>query len=244
MSGTPNFYAKVRAEVLGLLGWKSDDSLSPDAVMKVDLCVSLRLAVDDMNGRLARGESVDVSKLLSCADALARYLPAPPVHRESGPDPRETMWRTYAAMRERGELAEKLAEPGLRRRISELEAELAVLKGETTSDQSPLEPEQSAPPAPNVLTLSRPTNERTCSPREPVSQPPAASAALPPGSRRLDDGRVVPVPPQAKSGAETRAQMDAVNAQPLPRVDTRPANEPWRQHYGDMAGGGKWWGPV
>jgi hypothetical protein len=39
--------------------------------------------------------------------------------------------------------------------------------------------------------------------------------------------------------------MDIVN-QPVPEHirDTRPRNEPWRQHYGDTAGGGKWWGPV
>jgi hypothetical protein len=35
--------------------------------------------------------------------------------------------------------------------------------------------------------------------------------ALPPGAM-LVDGKVVPIPPQAKSGAETRAQMDRVNA--------------------------------
>jgi hypothetical protein len=76
------------------------------------------------------------------------------------------------------------------------------------------------PPPANVLTLSR------SAPKD----APAASAApsaLPPGSRRLDDGRIVPVPPVTKSGAETRAQADRVNYQPLPIVDSRPIS-PWR----------------
>src|SRR5947209_6464684 len=84
----PNFYAKARAETLGLLGWKSDDGLTPDQVMRLDLCTSLRLAIDDMNGRLARGEPADVTKLLAANDALERYLPArnlPPPQREGDP---------------------------------------------------------------------------------------------------------------------------------------------------------------
>src|SRR4051794_9491500 len=103
----PNLYERARSETLSLLGWQSDDSLSPDQVMRLDLCTSLRLAIDDMNGRLARGEPADVSKLLAANDALERYLPAPrnpPPQREGDPDPRETMWQTYRAMRERGEL--------------------------------------------------------------------------------------------------------------------------------------------
>jgi hypothetical protein len=168
MSEPPNFYAKVRAEVLGLLGWKSDDSLSPDAVMKVDLCVSLRLAIDDMNGRLARGEQTDVTKLLAAADALARYLPPPrnPPTLSHEVDPRETMWKVYSEMRERGELAERQMEPSLRTRIAELEAENALLRA-----GAPAAPASPMPPAGNVLTLSR---------SSPKNAPVASAAPSPP----------------------------------------------------------------
>jgi hypothetical protein len=177
MSEAPNFYAKVRAEVLGLLGWKSDESLSPDAVMRVDLCVSLRLAIDDMNGRLARGEPVDVSKLLSCADALSRFLPArappPPAYGENDAnDPRKLLFDQYMAMRARGGISDegKCVDEiaALKAEVERLTAELAG-KSEHSVERVP------APLGANVVPLKANHGQHLQRPNPPAA--PAAPAA-------------------------------------------------------------------
>ena len=108
MSVTPSVYAKARSEVLALFGWKAD-SLSPDQMLRLDCAVALRLALDDLQGRVVRGESVDMSRMLSASEALSRLLPpavlaAPPAEADRA-DPREIMFQTYLGMRRRGELA-------------------------------------------------------------------------------------------------------------------------------------------
>jgi hypothetical protein len=69
-------YAKVRAETARLLGYGDDiDGLTPEQSTRLDIASALRVAVDDLTGRVIRGESTDVSKLLSTSEALARLLP-------------------------------------------------------------------------------------------------------------------------------------------------------------------------
>src|SRR4051812_44141951 len=120
MTETPNFYSRVRREILELLGWEKLDSLTTEQAMRADMCTALRLGLDDLQGRLARGEAADVAKLLSLSEALSRFLPPsrepPPRDDPYGPnnDPRQRMWETYLTMRERGELALKAQEPTLR----------------------------------------------------------------------------------------------------------------------------------
>jgi hypothetical protein len=95
----------------------------------------LRIALDDSAAKLLRGETSDVSKMLSASEALAKLLPAavlaspPPVDNV---DPRETMWQTYLGMRRRGELAASYLSPqerlkAARAKVAEIEAELAAL---------------------------------------------------------------------------------------------------------------------
>jgi hypothetical protein len=104
MSITPTIYAKARSEVLALFGWNAD-SLSPDQMLRLDCAVALRLALDDLQGRVVRGESVDMTRMLTASEALSRLLPpaalASPLPANS-PDPREIMLRTYLEMRRRG----------------------------------------------------------------------------------------------------------------------------------------------
>jgi hypothetical protein len=85
MSITPSLYAKARSEIIALFGWNAD-SLSPDQVLRVDCAVALRLALDDLQGRIVRGESADVARMLTASEALARLLPpavlsTPPVEQ-------------------------------------------------------------------------------------------------------------------------------------------------------------------
>jgi hypothetical protein len=74
MTITPNLYAKARAEIIALFGWNAD-SLSPDQTLRLDCAVVLRLALDDLQGRICRGESIDVARMLTASEALARLLP-------------------------------------------------------------------------------------------------------------------------------------------------------------------------
>jgi len=132
MSITPAIYAKVRGEIVALFGWNAE-SLSPDQTLRVDCAVALRLALDDLQGRIVRGESADVSRMLTASEALARLLPptvlaTPP--SEPREDPRQVMWEIYKTMRERGELGLKALPPEgeHQHRIDELEAENERLK--------------------------------------------------------------------------------------------------------------------
>src|SRR4029077_12233977 len=85
MSISPTGYAKARSEIIALFHWDAD-SLSPDQVLRIDCAVALRLALDDLQGRIVRGESADVSRMLTASEALARLLPpsalaAPPAEQ-------------------------------------------------------------------------------------------------------------------------------------------------------------------
>src|ERR1700720_4687181 len=140
MSITPSGYVKARAEIVALFGWNAD-SLSPDQTLRIDCAVALRLALDDLQGRIVRGESADVSRMLTASEALARLLPptvlATPPAEQHG-DPRQAMWEIYKTMRERGEIGLKaLPEGGADARIAELTHEnerlRARLAGKTCS---------------------------------------------------------------------------------------------------------------
>jgi len=72
-------YRKLRAEIADMLGFKGDpDKLSIDQAMRLDTVFALKLSLDEMRGRLYRGEPIDVSEMRSLADTLERYLPAQP----------------------------------------------------------------------------------------------------------------------------------------------------------------------
>ena len=161
MSITANVYAKARSEIVALFGWNAD-SLSPDQTLRLDCAVALRLALDDLQGRIVRGESIDVNRMLTAAEALAKLLPAavlaspPPEHRV---DPRDVMWQTYLGMRRRGEIGNAQIEAResdrLRACVAELEAQLA---GHPLAESVP---PALAAPAPasagnNVVKLSTP----------------------------------------------------------------------------------------
>jgi hypothetical protein len=85
MSITPSLYAKARSEIIALFGWNAD-GLSPDQTLRIDCAVALRLALDDLQGRIVRGESADVARMLTASEALSRLLPpavlaAPPAEQ-------------------------------------------------------------------------------------------------------------------------------------------------------------------
>jgi hypothetical protein len=146
MSITAGVYAKARSEIIALFGWGTD-SLTPDQSLRVDCACALRLALDDLQGRIVRGESADVARMLTASEALARLLPptvlaTPP--SEPRADPRQVMWEIYSTMRERGEIDLKaIPDEGLQAKIDEQAAEIDRLKAQLVGGLAPALPDGS-----------------------------------------------------------------------------------------------------
>jgi hypothetical protein len=136
MSDVRTVYQRARIETAKLLGYGDNlDGLSAEQSTRLDLAVALRIALDDQAAKVLRGESADVSKLLSASEALSKLLPpavlASPPPAANAPDPREVMWQTYLSMRRRGELAESHLSPqqrleAARAKVAAIEAEIAA----------------------------------------------------------------------------------------------------------------------
>jgi hypothetical protein len=154
-----------------LFGWNAG-ALSPDQMLRLDCAVALRLALDDLQGRLIRGEPIDMNRMLTASEALAELLPPavlaapPPEHHE---DPREALLQMILQMKERGEVPDVITPQetineqaatigGLRAEIERLLAEVAALKadaaGKPVDDDLPEMVERvPAPAAKNVVPL-------------------------------------------------------------------------------------------
>jgi hypothetical protein len=135
-------YEKARRETAKLFRFDVK-RLTPEQTTRLDLATALRIGIDDMQGRIVRGETVDVMKMLSASEALAKLLPpevlaSPPAGDDV--DPRKVLFDEYMQMRRRGELAVELITrqrakrdsdssenqvAKLQARIAELEAALA-----------------------------------------------------------------------------------------------------------------------
>jgi hypothetical protein len=223
MSVTPQVYAKARAEIVLLFGLNAD-SLSPDQTLRIDCAVALRLALDDLQGRVVRGESVDVGRMLTASEALARLLPpavlATPPSEQHG-DPREEMFRIYMEMRTRGELNLKpdVIEGEHLTRISALEAENQRLRAALGAGSTALTPRGSTAIDPTESDIVPPGELGDCHARH-VAGP--------------DDP-----PPRSTAIIEAKANPPAAGAAPAkrtPKWDSTPNAAAWRNWH--AAGGG------
>jgi hypothetical protein len=213
MSAAPPVYAQARAETAAMLGYDLAN-LTAEQATRLDVAAALRLAVDDQSGKLARGETADVTRLLSASEALAKLLPPlrEPPPAANRVDPRQIMLDTYMGMRKRGELADPCSTyEGMKAEVERLRAEIAALKagaensapdvsapGEVNSPRGEIPPAPAAPaPGDNVVKLS---------PRGDNSSPPAADV-------------VVDLRASRANGAGGSAGF---------RVG--PADDPWRRH--------------
>jgi hypothetical protein len=173
MSAMSDVYVKARSEIIALFRWNVD-KLSPDQALRLDCAVALRLALDDLQGRVVRGESIDVGKMLTAADALSRLLPpaalAAPPEEANVPDPREYMWKTYLDARRRGEISDAVVEA---REVERLRAENGQLKAQLAGlpDVPALVETVPAPAPSNVVPLQpKPSSAASAAPA-PVPQP-------------------------------------------------------------------------
>jgi hypothetical protein len=132
-----DFYKKLRAETIGLLGFA--EPLTTAASVKVELVTSLRLALDTLTAKQLAGEHVDTAKLLSAAEALERLLPSLAEQQEAEDQ------SAQAALLQIIEGYAKAADDERDARIAELEAQLAERGAIITALSGP--PTAQAPPA-------------------------------------------------------------------------------------------------
>jgi hypothetical protein len=59
-----------------------------DQSMRVDCALTLKVALDEMRGRLFRGEDIDTGKVLQVSAELSKILPAQP--EAEAEDPRRS----------------------------------------------------------------------------------------------------------------------------------------------------------
>jgi hypothetical protein len=188
-----------------------------------------------------RGESVDMNKMLTASEALARLLPpavlatAPEEQRS---DPREVMFKIYMQMRERGEVP---PEGWHQRRINELEAEIERLKAQLGL----------APALPDVAPLveSVPRGGSAIFPSESDITPPAEIGEChvgscvgpddPPPRPPIIDGRAVPISPRPPPDTVPPAGYDYSANQ-----DWKNWIEPDGSIRSTPRGPGRYWGPV
>jgi hypothetical protein len=245
VSITPSIYSKARSEITALFGWNAE-SLSPDQTLRVDCAVALRLALDDLQGRIVRGESADVARMLTASEALARLLPpavlaTPPSEPRS--DPRQVMWEIYKTMRERGELGLKALPPegDSQRRISELEGEIARLKAGCAPALLGHDREEEAAPTAidptEVVPPSEWRGETYAGPVRPgIDDPPRRSPPIIESVRKPPSApaAVAPAPRPAAPAYDYDAQSDWKNYV-LPSGEITPT---------PFSSGRRWWGPV
>jgi len=162
MSITPQIYAKARSEIIALFRWDAD-ILSPDQMLRLDCAVALRLALDDLQGRVIRGESIDMGRMLTASEALARLLPpavlaTPPA--EPREDPRKALLELVLQMRERDADGFE-GYDGKVKQVEVLQAEIAQLRaqlaGKTPEDSDvPTVVERVPAPAPAAKVVPLP----------------------------------------------------------------------------------------
>jgi hypothetical protein len=227
MSVTPQVYAKARSEIIALFGWNAD-SLSASQMLRIDCATALRLALDDLQGKICRGETIDVARMLSASEALADLLPrsalaAPPPDESHHQDPRLVMWQIYRQMRERGEIGLKALAPQddvatLKAENERLKAQLAGRGGSTAIDLAEAD----------ITPPGEIGSECYAGIRPGPDDPPRRS---PP----VIEGRAVAAPPAASAAAgyDYNANQDWKNfVEPDGSIRTTPRG---RGHY---------WGPV
>jgi hypothetical protein len=232
---TAHFQA-IRKELAEELGY-DPDNLSTVESMRVDVVFGLKSSLDELRARMFDGQKVDTNEMRAIADTLERFLPVRP-KPEPALDPRDDPHARLMKIVDNwiaNHEAEKAArvEMGLPAdvkdaRIAQLEAEVARLGGEPTALPAPGErtitPSESDVMPPGEVPGRNLRTSKQVGPDDP--KPPVTIDAKAESVERMPDGtpcppggrwcsvrqRVVPIPPQALSGDETRRRQDAVNA--------------------------------
>ena len=150
---------RAAVEACELLGFGNEPSrLCASDRLKVDLVSTLRLVIDHAGQVALEGGTADIGRLVGAVDHLTKLLPKaatePVSHRA---DPRKALLEMILQMRDRDEIADTAAEPSLRSRIAELEAENAKLRAAARAapGAAPVEAAPAALAANNVVPMPR-----------------------------------------------------------------------------------------
>jgi hypothetical protein len=152
MKSNAEIYELARRDAILVCGFTGVSELTPQQVLKIDLIASLRLAVDNVAGRLISGndDRQDLGKLISACDALIRLLPTGPENLAPAPGVdgagvREQLEKLIADVAE-AEAVEEIKQTAiLAARVEQLEAENARLR-ETSPAPPPPQPRPSPRP--------------------------------------------------------------------------------------------------
>jgi hypothetical protein len=203
---TKAHYRKLRRELSVMLGYGDDpDALPIDRSMRLDVVMNLKCALDERRGRLYRGEAIDSAEMLRLSEALDRYLPKHPEPAEVDPfegiDPHKKLEELVTRFFAAKEATE--AEDAADCRVKGLPDPVTDLEA-AQARIAQLEDEIAHLRGTKPRALPAPDGEAM----KPLNQP------------------VV-----AKSGAETKAQMERVNNdRSLDHrvMGSQPRDEPWR----------------
>ena len=177
---------RVRRELAAMLGYGDDpDALSIDQSMRLDTVFGLKLALDEQRAGLYRGEAPDTGEMLRLSEALDRYLPKQP--EPVADDPYEGV------------------DP--HKRLEELVTRFFAAKEATEAEEAA---ERRAKGLPDPVTDLEAAQARVAQLEDEV----AHLRGSKPRALPAPDGEAMKplnAPVVAKSGAETKAQMERVN---------------------------------
>jgi hypothetical protein len=179
-------YEHCRIETAKIMG-VDPKRLTSTQRMKLDMAVSLRLALDTLQGKVIAGELVDIAALITANDTLSKLLPAlaldepPPQARE---DARLKLQRLIEGARA---AADHDAAAGICSSCEALKAELAAVRSMLNfarTGNAPLRdpdgpPPDLQPPSPEPPASSPPASPSSPSSVSPWNPPPAPSAPEP-----------------------------------------------------------------
>jgi hypothetical protein len=229
-----NDYARVQKECRLLLGLP-DGALTPDAMLRLDIMSTLRLAFGGEQAKLLDGRAVDPGKLMQVSEMLLKLMP-PPLPSEQSRDERYkdltdaelSCLETLA-----GTMNGDPAYVGGRERLAQLigrdpdYADAEAQRAEGVKELAALRSE-----------ITRLTEENTVLRQQAATSEPVRTAAivelLPPPPRQLP-------PPEPEQPIGTSAAR--ANAQRPPR-DWMKQSEPWDNYFAAPGSGRVYWGPV
>jgi hypothetical protein len=162
-------YRELRAETAVVFGY-DPERLTPLQSTRVDLVVTMRVALDGLQQQLLAGVAVDFNKLLAASEALTKLLPAlaEPERRSVAPElerARAELGRVIGCILEE----EGLTEADLAERADELER-LRAIVAEQSVELEELRASAAAP-APSPSPTSSPSSPSSASNVTPLRPP-------------------------------------------------------------------------
>jgi hypothetical protein len=207
-------FTLLRASTAKLLGYDDADRLTAAQQIRLDRAITLRLMIDDLQGRQVRGEVIDVKAFVNASEDLERMVPGGNPEAPSGTHDfsgaREELSRFFAGRAE-----------AIKRRNQRLEVELA-----TNPDAARRELETKIQAAIEKHTKPAVGGDAQSSVAPPLSSAaPAVGGGWP--TEPASTPQSAPPPGRVESDVE---RMNRVNSRPVPQHYLKGPPEPWRDY--------------